>query len=139
MQIVARSVETALHKLHEVGFDIRRVVSGRGSAPVPPTADDDLTAVGRTNDAILYAARVTLRVTGDDASIAAVGPKVPAGASRDYGTPFAEIFRRYNGDFYKIDPHLFSPAEVSMENVETGRTHRFGKSDAAVAAKSFFG
>jgi methenyltetrahydromethanopterin cyclohydrolase len=48
-------------------------------------------------------------------------PKVPASASRDYGKPFYEIFERYNKDFYKIDPLLFSPAEVWLTSVASGR------------------
>jgi methenyltetrahydromethanopterin cyclohydrolase len=139
MQITARSVETTLHKLLELGFDVRRVASGFGSAPVPPPAADDLVAVGRTNDAILYASRVVLWCRGDDASIAAVGPRVPSSASRDYGTPFAETFRRYNGDFYKIDPHLFSPAEVVIHNLDTGRSFHYGRTNPETAAQSFFG
>jgi methenyltetrahydromethanopterin cyclohydrolase len=39
VQVVARSVETALHKLHELGFDVGRVVSGAGRAPVGRTAN----------------------------------------------------------------------------------------------------
>ncbi|MEX0613314.1 MAG: methenyltetrahydromethanopterin cyclohydrolase, partial [Pirellulales bacterium] len=54
VQIVARSLETALHKLHVLGFDLNRIASGFGTAPLPPIADSDLTALGRTNDAILY-------------------------------------------------------------------------------------
>ena len=72
LQIVARSVETALHKLWDLGFDLQRVVSGFGTAPLPPVAADDLTGIGRTNDAILYGARVTLWVRGDDASLSEV-------------------------------------------------------------------
>ena len=60
VQVVARSVETALHKLSELGFDLGRVVSAHGTAPLPPVAEDDLAAIGRTNDAILYGARVVL-------------------------------------------------------------------------------
>ena len=36
------------------------VVSAHGVAPLPPVAKDDLAAIGRTNDAILYGARVVL-------------------------------------------------------------------------------
>lgn len=139
MQIVARSIETTLHKLLELGFDVRKVVSAFGSAPLPPPAKDDRTAVGRTNDAILYAGRVVLWCRCEDAQIAELGPKVPSSASRDYGVPFAETFKRYNGDFYKIDPHLFSPAEVVLHNLTTGRSFQFGKSNPAVAAASFYG
>jgi methenyltetrahydromethanopterin cyclohydrolase len=137
VQIVARSVETALHKLAELKFDLSRVISAHGTAPVPPVAATDLAAIGRTNDAVLYGARVVLAVTGDDASLVALGPQVPSSASRDYGEPFAAIFARYNNDFYAVDPHLFSPAEVVFQNVETGKTHAFGGVNSEVLARSF--
>jgi methenyltetrahydromethanopterin cyclohydrolase len=137
LQVVARSVETALHKLHTLDFDLTRVVSAHGVAPLPPVAEDDLAAIGRTNDAILYGARVVLFVEGDDDSLLDVGPRVPSSASRDYGEPFAAIFARYNRDFYAVDPHLFSPAEVAFQNLDTGRLHAFGATDDAVLARSF--
>jgi len=127
VQIVARSVETALHKLSELGFDLSRIESGYGIAPLPPVGRDDLEAIGRTNDAILYGGEVTLWVRGDDESLAAIGPRVPSSASPNFGAPFAEIFARYNGDFYAIDPQLFSPAVVTFSNLDTGRTFRFGR------------
>jgi methenyltetrahydromethanopterin cyclohydrolase len=137
VQIVARSVETALHKLAELKFDLSRLVSAFGTAPLPPVGADDLAAIGRTNDAVLYGARVVLVVTGDDASLETIGPQVPASASRDYGEPFAAIFARYHNDFYAVDPHLFSPAEVVFQNVETGRVHAFGHLNPDVLTRSF--
>ena len=139
MQIVARSLETALHKLHALKFDVTQVVSGFGTAPLPPPAKDDLAAIGRTNDAILYGGRVHLWVRSDDDQLAAVGPQVPASASRDYGTPFAELFARYNHDFYKIDPHLFAPAEVVFHNLTSGRTLAFGQLAPDILRRSFEG
>jgi methenyltetrahydromethanopterin cyclohydrolase len=103
-----------------------------------PVAGDDLAAIGRTNDAILYGARVVLWVTGDDDSLREVGPRVPSTSSRDHGEPFAAIFKRYNHDFYAVDPHLFSPAEVVFHNVETGRVHAFGDLAEGVLVRSFF-
>jgi methenyltetrahydromethanopterin cyclohydrolase len=137
VQVVARSVETALHKLFELGFELGRVVSAAGSAPLPPPAVDDLAAIGRTNDAILYGGEVTLWVRGDDASLEQIGPRVPSSASADYGRPFAAIFEHYGRDFYRIDPHLFSPASICLANVDTGRMFRFGSTDEAVLAQSF--
>jgi methenyltetrahydromethanopterin cyclohydrolase len=137
LQIVARSVETALHKLHETGFDLGRVVSAVGSAPLPPVAKDDMAAIGRTNDAILYGGDVTLYVRGDDASLEAIGPKIPSNASADYGAPFAGIFKRYDYDFYKIDPLLFSPAVVTFVNLDTGRSFRYGAINREVLKQSF--
>jgi methenyltetrahydromethanopterin cyclohydrolase len=138
VQVVARSVETALHKLAELGFDLGRIISAQGAAPLPPVARDDLAAIGRTNDAVLYGARVVLYVSGDDASLEEIGPRVPSSSSRDYGEPFSSVFARYHHDFYAVDPLLFSPAEVAFQNLETGRTHRFGKVDNDVLAQSFW-
>lgn len=138
VQVVARSIETALHKLSELPFDLSRVVSAFGSAPLPPVAAEDLAAIGRTNDAILYGARVILYVTGDDDSLLEIGHQVPSSSSEDHGEPFSEIFKRYNHDFYAVDPLLFSPAEVVFQNLETGRTHVFGGVEHEVMARSFF-
>jgi methenyltetrahydromethanopterin cyclohydrolase len=137
VQIVARSVETALHKLVELGFDLARVASGFGTAPLPPVAADDIVAIGRTNDAILYGGEVTLYVRGDDASLEAIGPRVPSGASPDHGQPFAAIFERYHRDFYQIDPHLFSPATVTFVNLDTGHSFSFGHTLPRVIHESF--
>jgi methenyltetrahydromethanopterin cyclohydrolase len=138
LQVVARSLETALHKLHELKFDLGQVVSGIGTAPVPPVASDWLGAIGRTNDAILYGGRVLLWVRADDDQLATLGPQVPSSSSQDFGAPFAEIFSRYQQDFYQVDPMLFSPAEVVFHNLRTGRVHTFGKVAPDVLQRSFF-
>jgi methenyltetrahydromethanopterin cyclohydrolase len=138
VQISARILETGLHKMETLGFDVRKVVSGIGTAPVAPVAKNDIRAIGRTNDCILYGgqARYTLRAPDDE--LAVLAEKVPASASRDYGTPFYEIFQRYDGDFYKIDPLLFSPAEVWLTSVATGRTFRAGRVNPDVLVQSCF-
>ena len=137
LQVVARSVETSLHKLHELGFDLTRVTGGTGSAPLPPVAEEALAAIGRTNDAILYGAQVTLAVHGDDESIQTIGPRVPSSASAEYGRPFAEILKSYNNDFYQVDPLLFSAAMITLENLDTGNTFQFGELNHEVLAHSF--
>lgn len=136
-QVVARVVETALHKLFETGFDLSRIRSAIGSAPLSPVAKDDLTGIGRTNDAILYGGSVTLWVRGDDESLEKTGPRIPANSSSAYGKPFLQIFEEAGRDFYKIDPHLFSPAEIVLQNLDTGRVHRFGEINHAVLSRSF--
>jgi methenyltetrahydromethanopterin cyclohydrolase len=138
LQVVARSLETALHKLFELKFDLAQVVSGFGAAPLPPVAADELTAIGRTNDAILYGARVVLWVKADDDQLRELGPRVPSSASPDHGAPFAEVFKRYEMDFYKIDPLLFSPAAVYFHNLKSGRSHAFGAVADDVLRRSFF-
>jgi methenyltetrahydromethanopterin cyclohydrolase len=126
VQIAARILETGLHKMDALGFDVTKIVSGIGVAPLPPVAKNDLRAIGRTNDCILYGGRARYTVNADDGELAELVSRIPASASKDYGTPFYEIFKRYEGDFYKIDPLLFSPAEVWLTSVQSGKTYHAG-------------
>ena len=137
IQIVARSVETAIHKLHELKFDLSVIKAGRGSAPIPPKAKDDLVALGWTNDSILYGAEVELTVDCEDDVLQEIGPIVPASSSSDFGTPFLEIFERFDRDFYKIDKMLFSPAKVVFENLRTGNRFAFGEKRFDILADSW--
>ncbi len=137
MQVVARSVETAMHKLHALGYDVANVECACGTAPIPPVAADDFAGIGRTNDAILYGGRVTLWVNGEDEEITDIGPQIPSSGSPAYGKPFREIFEDAGRDFYKIDPNLFSPSEIVIHNVETGRVHVYGRPNHDVLRKSF--
>jgi methenyltetrahydromethanopterin cyclohydrolase len=137
IQVVARSVETALHKLHTLNFDLKRIVSGMGIAPLPPTSADDLTGIGRTNDAVLYGGRVTLWVRGTDEEIERYGPNVPSSSSRDYGQPFGTVFANYDHDFYRVDPLLFSPAQVTFVNLDSGHSFTYGETNADILRQSF--
>ena len=129
VQIAARVVETGLHKMHEVGYDIETVISGIGTCPLAMIAKKDLHAIGRTNDAVLYGGRAWYTVRAKDVQIEEVIERLPSSSSRDYGTSFYDLVKRYNGDFYRIDPLLFSPAEVYINNVASGRTFRAGAVD----------
>ena len=139
VQIVARVLETGLHKMDTLGFDVNRVRSGIGTAPLPPVAKNDLRAVGRTNDCILYGGQARYLVDASDEELAALAERLPASCSADYGTPFHDIFSRYDNDFYKIDPMLFSPGEVWLTSLISGRTFHAGKLDAGVLHASLFG
>lgn len=136
-QVLARSVETALHKLYELGFDVNRVRSAYGVAPLAPVARNDLEGIGRTNDAILYGARVTLFVNGDDESLADIAPKVPSISSSAYGQTFLQVFEAAGRDFYKIDPMLFSPAEIILQNIDSGQIHIAGGVAPELLRRSF--
>jgi methenyltetrahydromethanopterin cyclohydrolase len=137
VQIVARSLEVALHKAHALKFPLAHIVDGFGTAPLPPPAPKFVAAMGRTNDAILYGGRVALFVTGPEEAAVALADALPSSASRDYGRPFAEVFAAAGGDFYKIDPMLFSPGLVEITALETGRCFRRGRIDMALLARSF--
>jgi methenyltetrahydromethanopterin cyclohydrolase len=139
VQVAARVVETALHKLHELDFDVRRVVSGFGSCPLPPVARTDAEAIGRTNDAVLYGGQVELTVDAPDDELEAIVERLPSAASSDFGEPFGSVLEKADWDFYKIDPLLFSPAEIRLAGVETGRTFHAGGVALDVLERSFRG
>lgn len=137
VQVAARSVETGLHKMLELGFDVGTVRSGTGVCPLAPVAKNDLRAIGWTNDCILYGTRAYFAVHADDAAVQAMVERLPAATSSDYGTPFYEIFKRAGNDFYKIDRMLFSPAEVVVNNLASGRVFTAGRLDPDVLRASF--
>ena len=137
VQVAARVVETALHKLHELAFDVARVVSGFGSCPLPPVSRTDPAAIGRTNDAVLYGGQVELTVDARDDELEAIVERLPASASRDYGEPFGRVLERAGWDFYAIDPLLFSPAEVRLTSAVTGRSFHAGGVAVDVLERSF--
>jgi methenyltetrahydromethanopterin cyclohydrolase len=139
VQIVARVLEVALHKLHELRFPLEQVVDGIGAAPLPPPAPSFVAAMGRTNDAIIYGGRVQLFVRGSDAEARKLAETLPSTGSRDYGRPFAEIFAGYKGDFYAMDRLLFSPAEVTVTALDSGRSFTGGRLDAELLDRSFGG
>ena len=138
-QVVARVLEVALHKVHTLHFPMERVVDGFGLAPLAPPHPDFVTAMGRTNDAIIYGGFVHLFVSGPEDDARELAAKLPSTTSRDYGAPFAEVFKRFNGDFYAIDPMLFSPAEVIVTAVDTGASFRAGAISTALVDASFGG
>jgi methenyltetrahydromethanopterin cyclohydrolase len=137
VQISARVVETALHKLHELGVDPARVRSGWGCCPIAPVAKDDPAAIGRTNDAVLYGGTVHLWLEGSDDEVADLAQKLPSSASDAFGTPFGELLAAADWNFYDIDPLLFSPAAVTLTSTESGRAHHGGGLAPDVLERSF--
>ena len=136
IQISARVVETGVHKLHEVGFPLRKILTGVGTAPIAPVARNDLEAMGKTNDCVLYGGRTVYFVEAEDEEVERIIAEVPSSSSRDYGSPFLELFERYQRDFFKIDPKLFSPAEITINNLRTGRVFHAGGVNEEVLERS---
>lgn len=137
VQIVARVLEVALHKAHTLGFNLDAIHDGIGSAPLAPPSADFVTAMGRTNDAILFAGQVQLFVSGGDEAAEDLANRLPSSASRDYGRPFAEVFAAHDHDFFQIDPLLFSPALIRVTALHSGRTFTAGRIDPDLLAASF--
>ncbi|AGK61932.1 methenyltetrahydromethanopterin cyclohydrolase [Archaeoglobus sulfaticallidus PM70-1] len=133
VQISGRIVETAIYKMTEIGYDPKLIVSGAGRCPIAPIVGDDLKAMGSTNDSMMYYGSVFLTVKEYDEIL----KNVPSNTSKDYGKPFYEIFKDANFDFYKIDPNLFAPAQIAVNDLSTGKTYVHGKLNAEVLFKSY--
>ena len=134
-QIAGRVVEMAIYKLSEMGFDTRHIISAFGSAPIPPVKKDSAVAMGTTNDASIYHGSVTLTVDGGN--IKDMVAKIPSSTSKDYGRPFYTVFKEAKFDFYKLDPSIFAPAEVVVNDISTGETYVAGKTNPEVLMESF--
>ncbi len=137
IQVVGRVLEVALHKAHALHFPLENIIDGSGSAPVCPPHPNFVKAMGRTNDSILFAGQVHLFVKGSDEEAEKLAKALPSSTSKDYGKPFADIFKAYEYDFFKIDGMLFSPASVIVTAVESGKSFRAGKLDNALLDLSF--
>jgi len=137
MQIAARVLEVAMHKAHTLHFPLEKIIDGYGVTPVAPPGGDFMTGMGRTNDAILYGGRVQLFVNCTDEEAKELAEQIPSNNSSDYGRPFAEIFKSYDYDFFKIDPMLFSPAKVTVTNAKTGNSYSAGEINSAMLSASF--
>ncbi len=137
VQVVGRVLEVAMHKAHELHFPLENIIDGSGSAPVCPPHPDFVKAMGRTNDAILFAGQVHIFVKGSDEDAEKLAKELPSSTSKDYGKPFAEIFKACNYDFFKIDGMLFSPASVIVTAIDSGNSFRAGKLDNDLLDQSF--
>jgi methenyltetrahydromethanopterin cyclohydrolase len=132
-QISGRIVETGVHKLEKVGLDPKKIIQATGYAPISPIHPKSARAMGRTNDALYYGGETFYTVNfEDDEKLKEIVSKAPSSTAAEYGKPFYEIFKAAGFDFYKIDPNLFAPAVVAVNNIRTGQTFRSGQIDTRI-------
>jgi len=136
-QVSGRIVETGIHKLSRLGLNPNAVLYACGTAPIPPIHPKFVKAMARTNDAILYGGTAYYIVDyEDEEELKAIVEKAPSKASKDYGKTFLETFKAVNYDFYKIDPDLFAPALVIINNIKTGNAFKAGEINSQILVKS---
>ena len=145
-QVSGRIVETGLHKLERLGVDPLIVKHAWGYAPIVPIHPSSGEAMGRTNDAILYAGVTSYTLNyEDEKALETLVNQAPSSASKmiqearrlaEKNPRFLDIFKEAGFDFYKIDPNIFAPAVVSVNNTRTGKTFRAGSLDIGVMKAS---
>jgi len=137
IQVSGRIVETGVHKLMKLGLDPKVIMYAWGYAPIASIHPKFAQAMGRTNDAILYTGITHYVVQYDnDEKLKEIVEKAPSLTSQSYGLPFYEIFKNAGYDFYKIDPNLFAPAVVMVNNAKTGSVFKAGQINVEVFKRS---
>lgn len=137
VQVAGRIGEQGLHRLMEEGYPIETIVDVSGFCLIPPMVKDELLAMGRLNDALIYGGQVNLVVEGEDGPIEEVIEKVTAISSPAYGRPFKEIYRDAGCDFYQVPREVYSPAVMVIMNRTSGRVFQAGRFHLELLAQSF--
>jgi methenyltetrahydromethanopterin cyclohydrolase len=138
VQVSARVVETGLHKLFTMGFDINTIKCGWGRAPISPITGDATMCMGSSNDAIIYGGETYYTLEYENLEELQQYLKgMPSQASRDWGAPFYKTFKAAGFDFFKVDHNVFAPAKVVLNEIKSRRTFVSGKVNLDVLAESF--
>jgi methenyltetrahydromethanopterin cyclohydrolase len=138
IQVSARMLEEVCHKMNAKGFDVAKVVNARGITPIAPLVNDEVKAMGRINDAILYGGEAEFWVDASDEEIGGVIEKLVSKTSSPYYPElFADVFERAGRDFYKIDHDFHCIAKLQIHNVRTGSSFVAGEINYDVIRKSF--
>jgi methenyltetrahydromethanopterin cyclohydrolase len=138
IQVPARGIETAMHRLALDGFDLGCIRHAACTGPIPPLIEDELTAFGRINDALYYGSEVTLYADTDDAILARLVPQAVSAVSPLARRTFAQLYREANYDFHRIPLRAHTPAVLHVTNLKSGRTFSAGCVDEEVLARSFY-
>jgi methenyltetrahydromethanopterin cyclohydrolase len=119
MNVIARVVEMAFFALEQQHFEVGKITYGWGTAPLPKLTKD---VMFTSNDALIYGGVVKLKTEKWEEGLA---EKITSHASPTFGKPFKQLFKEA-GDFYKMDPKIFAPAEITVEDTTTGKTYHAG-------------
>ena len=138
IQVSARMIEVVCHKMHEAGFDVSKVINTRGRGPIAPLVLDEIKAMGRINDTLLYGSEVEFWVDATDEEIEGVVKKLVSKTSSPYYPElFGVVFEKAGRNFYNIDRNFHSVAKIQIHNVRTGASFCAGEINYGVIRKSF--
>lgn len=137
VEVAARILEQTLHRLREEKFNLNYIINAHGFCVIPPVIKNDLIAMGRLNDVLLYGGQSTFTVDCDDKDIEAVINKITSDKSIAYGRMFKDIYQENGCDFYKVPLDIYSPAKVLIINQRTGRIFKAGKFNLDILESSF--
>ncbi len=139
VQVSARIVEQTINKMIKKDFDLSTLLMARGICIVAPPTDDELSAMGKINDCLLYGGKSSFYVRGEDKDLQEVLPKLVTESAKDYGRLFVDLFQEAGRNFYNMDLEIHSPAQVQLYNVASGKIFSAGKIRKDLMKRSLFG
>lgn len=138
VQVSARILEQTCHKMFEKGFHAGQIVMARGKAPIAPIVKDEMKAMGRINDALIYGSEVEVWVDAEDAAIAKTIHQLAGKTSSPcYGERFEDVFERAGRDFFYVDHDVHSLGKIQIHNVNSGRAFCAGEINYRALEESF--
>ena len=72
------------------------------------------------NDAIIYHGHVSLKTESWEAGLE---EKAVSKSSPSFGKSFCDIFEQAERKFYNIDPAIFAPGKLTVEDTKTGKVY----------------
>jgi len=137
VQIAARIVEIGIYRLYTLGLKPKQLRGGYGVAPFPTQMDDDVSAMGTSNDCLVYGGRVHFFITPqENNNLEEIVQKACSSYSKSYGKSVSELYKKAEYRFYDMDQQLFSPARVSIMDIEAENIYRAGEINAELVRKA---
>ena len=137
VQVSGRIIEQTINKMIRKGFDLNQIFWPVVTV-VAPVGTDELDAMGKINDSLLYGGASEFWVKSTDEEIQRVLPQLVTKSAKDYGRLFLDLFVEANKDFYQMDLDIHSPAKVQIYNMNTGNVFVDGEIRKDLLKKSFF-
>lgn len=141
VQIVARNLEQTFATLGDhLDFPINSIVQGIGFAPVISIEDDEIVAMGRVNDGLIYGQESTVYIDCEDDDILRFADKLPMCKNDTvFGIPFEEMFRESGCDWAKVPRDWDAPCKINFLNIRTNHFFPIGMLHYGVLERDFMG
>lgn len=123
VQVTGRSIENAMVKLRTLNYDVKNVKHAIGVAPLPPLGSSTI----MPDDMLSYGSMVHIYIMHHGKEdLKELAERMPSQTAKCYGRSFTDLTKEHGG-LRGIDIGLFAPAEVYVNNLETGELYRSGK------------
>jgi methenyltetrahydromethanopterin cyclohydrolase len=129
----ARTVEWAMNRLFQLGYDVKDVFSALGACPVAAVKPGEADVASASFDSIAYYGMAQLYVKNHDDRF----KDATSMSSKSYGKNFGELLGESQGDYSKVDPAMFAPAKLMVNGTQDGSFEAYGKLNALMLLDSY--